>query len=126
MDLNLVWGIIALVCGTFMLVYGATLIRVVLAFAGFYLGFVIATIVLRALGIAADNQMLQLLVEIIIGAILGIIFYNLVSLTVYVAGGILGLVVGLFVTAVLGFQSDCVTGGIALVAAVMGGIFGRN
>ena len=39
MDYAFLWGVIALACGTVMIVYGASMFRVVLAFAGFYIGF---------------------------------------------------------------------------------------
>jgi len=126
MDATFLWGLIALVCGGFMLVYGASLIRVVLAFFGFFLGFVVATLVMEWLGLVADNTWLQLLVEVILGAILGLVFYNLVSLTVYLAGGILGAGLGMFIIGALNLQADWLAVGITLVAAVIGVVFGRN
>ena len=38
MDFNFLLGVISIVCGSVMLVYGASLFRFVLAFAGFYAG----------------------------------------------------------------------------------------
>ena len=43
MDYGFLWGVIALACGTVMLVYGAAMFRVVLAFAGFYIGFALVS-----------------------------------------------------------------------------------
>jgi len=126
MDATLIWGLIALVCGGFMLVYGASLIRVVLAFFGFFAGFVVATLVMNWLGLAAGNAWLQLLVEVIIGAVLGLVFYNLVSLTVYLSGGILGAGLAMFVIGALNLQADWLAVGITGVATVIGAIFGRN
>lgn len=126
MDSTLIWGIIALLCGGFMLVYGASLIRVVMAFFGFFLGFVVATLVMEWLGLAADNTWLQLAIEVILGAIIGVVFYNLVSLTVYLAGGILGAGLGAFIIGALNLQADWLAVGITLVAAVIGVLFGRS
>lgn len=126
MDATFLWGLIALVCGGFMLVYGASLIRVVLAFFGFFAGFVVATLLMDWLGLMADNAWLQLLVEVVLGAILGLVFYNLVSLTVYLAGGILGAGLGAFIIGALNLQADWLAVAILLVATVIGVIFGRN
>lgn len=126
MDATFLWGIIALVCGGFMLVYGASLIRVVLAAFGFFVGFVVATLVLNWLGLMAGNQWLQLLVEVILGVIIGLVFYNLVSLTVYLAGGVLGASLGLFLIGVLNLQADWLAVGITVVAAAIGTLFGKN
>jgi hypothetical protein len=126
MEATFLWGMISLICGGFMLVYGASLIRVVLAFFGFFVGFVVATLVMEWLGLAADNAWLQLLVEVVLGAILGLVFYNLVSLTVYLAGGILGAGLGAFIIGALNLQADWLAVGIIIVAAVIGVVFGRN
>lgn len=120
------WGLIALVCGGFMLVYGASLIRVVLGFFGFFAGFVIATVVMDWLGLSAGNAWLQLLVEVVLGAVLGLVFYNLVSLTVYLSGGVLGAGLAMFVIGALNLQADWLAVGITGVATVIGVIFGRN
>jgi hypothetical protein len=126
MNSTFLWGIIALVCGGFMLVYGGAMVRFVLAFFGFYFGMVATGILMNALGLAQDSPWLLLLVEVIVGSIIGLVFFRLVSLTVYLAGAILGLSLGLFVAAALNLNTDWLTLGVVVVAAVIGGIFGKN
>lgn len=126
MDSTFIWGILALVCGGFMLVYGGAMVRFVLAFFGFYFGLVAAGIVMNLFGLSTGNEWLTLFIQVIVGSILGLVFYNLVSLTVYLAGGILGLSLGLFVAAALNLNTDWLTLGIVVIAAVIGGIFGKN
>ena len=50
MDHAFLWGVIALACGTVMIVYGSTMFRVVLAFAGFYIGFGVVSAAIGSIG----------------------------------------------------------------------------
>jgi hypothetical protein len=124
MDYALLWGIIALACGTVMLVYGASMFRVVLAFAGFYIGFGLVMGVLGTLG-NAPSQAVQTIIAIILGAALGGVLYSFVRIAVYAAGGILGLVVALFFTSLLGLGNNWLLTVIALAGAGVGAVYGR-
>lgn len=124
MDYALLWGIIALACGTVMLVYGAAMFRVVLAFAGFYIGFGLVMGVLGTLG-NAPSQAVQTIIAIILGAALGGVLYSFVRIAVYAAGGILGLVVALFFTSLLGLGNNWLLTVIALAGAGVGAFYGR-
>jgi hypothetical protein len=124
MDYALLWGIIALACGTVMLVYGAAMFRVVLAFAGFYIGFGLVMGVLGTLG-NAPSLAVQTIIAIILGAALGGVLYSFVRIAVYAAGGILGLVVALFFTSLLGLGNNWLLTVIALAGAGVGAVYGR-
>ena len=69
MDYGFLWGVIALACGTVMLVYGAAMFRVVLAFAGFYIGFALVSGWLGALT-SGPSPAIQTLAAVVLGAAL--------------------------------------------------------
>mgnify|MGYP003577765510 CR=1 FL=1 len=124
MDYSLLCGIIPLACGTVMLVYGGSMFRVVLAFAGFYIGFGLVMGLLGTLG-NAPSQAVQTIIAVILGAALGGVLYSFVRIAVYAAGGILGLVVALFFTSLLGLGNNWLLAVIALAGAGVGAIYGR-
>lgn len=126
MDHNLVLGIVSLVCGTVMLVYGATLFRFVLAFAGFYLGFTLSMIGLSWLGDGAPSQTIQMVISLVLGAVCAGVLYSLVRITVYAAGAMLGLVLGLLISSLFSMNDTWVGHLIAIGALVLGAAFGRT
>ncbi len=120
MEYAFLWGILTLISGAFMLVYGATLFRFVLAFAGFFVGFMIG------MWIPAPSQFLQFLIALAIGAAGGIGLYFLVRASLYLAGALLGLVAGSFLAALLGLGDNWLTPVLSLGGAALGTIFGRS
>ena len=70
MDYAFLWGVIALACGTVMIVYGASMFRVVLAFAGFYIGFGVVSAWLGTLSTGPSPAMVTLIAAVL-GAALG-------------------------------------------------------
>lgn len=121
MDHAFLWGVIALACGTVMIVYGSTMFRVVLAFAGFYIGFGVVSAALGSIG-GGPSPAIQTIVAIILGAALGGVLYSFASLAVYAAGAILGLVVALFFASLIGIGSWMLT--VLALAGVGAGAFG--
>lgn len=126
MDFNFVLGVVSIVCGTVMLVYGASLFRFVLAFAGFYLGFILALNGLRLMGESAPSLGVQYLLAVVLGAVCGLVLYSLVKITVYAAGAMLGLVLGLLVASLLPIGGTWIGSQVGLGAAVVGAVFGNK
>ena len=124
MDYTFLWGVIALACGTVMLVYGASMFRVVLAFAGFYIGFGLVSAAIGSLS-GAPDQWVQTLIAIVLGAAVGGILYSFVGIAIYAAGAILGLVAALFFTSFFGFSSGWLLSLVALGGAGVGAFSGR-
>lgn len=118
MDNQFLWGIVALICGGFMMSYGAGLFRFVLAFAGFYIGFSLG------MRIGAPSDSFQIMLALVLGGVLGAAFYFLVKLTLYFAGAILGLVVGLLIAGVFNWQDQTLGWILALAGLGLGGFFG--
>ena len=125
MDYAFLWGLIALACGTVMLVYGASMFRVVLAFAGFYIGFGLVWGFLGSLG-GEVSQTVQFIAAVVLGAALGGVLYSFVRIAVYAAGGILGLVLALFLTSLLGIGASWLMTVLAVAGAGAGAVFGRH
>ena len=124
MDHAFLWGVIALACGTVMIVYGATMFRVVLAFAGFYIGFGLVSATLGTIS-GGPSPAIQTIIAIILGAALGGVLYSFASLAVYAAGAILGMVLALFLTSLIGVGSSWFLSLLAAGGAVLGAFGGR-
>jgi hypothetical protein len=119
MDYTFLWGVIALACGTVMLVYGASMFRVVLLFGGFYIGFSLVSLGLGGLA-TGPSPFVRTLIAIVLGAALGGILFSMVRITVYAAGAILGLVVALLFTSLFGLGSGWLISLIGLGGAGLG------
>ena len=120
---SMLWGIIVLVCGVFIASYGNVLFRFALAFLGFAVGYSLV----MWLGGGLDDA-IRIVFGIVVGGILAAVFYMLVKFTLYIAGGIVGLVLML---ALLGlFQLSGLDlgafGWILAAAAAIGGSFVGN
>ena len=126
MDFNFLLGVISVVCGAVMLVYGASLFRFVLAFAGFYLGFILTMGGFGMLGANVPAVSMQYVLAVVLGAACGLILYSLVKITMYAAGAMLGLVLGLLVASLLPIGGSWIGGQIGLGGAVVGAVFGRK
>ncbi len=124
MDHAFLWGLIALACGTVMIVYGASMFRVVLAFAGFYIGFGIVSSLLGQLD-GGPGPGAQTLIAVVLGAALGGALYSFVGIAIYAAGAILGLVLALFFTSLVGIGSSWLLTVLALGGAGLGAFGGR-
>jgi hypothetical protein len=117
-----VWGIVILICGVFIAVYGNILFKFVLAFIGFALGF---SLVMWLGGAMSDA--LKIVVAIVVGGILAAVMYSLLKFALYIGGAILGTVL---IVAVLGlFKLGGLDLGffgwiLAAVGAIAGGFVG--
>lgn len=122
--IELLWGLVMVGCGVFISVYGSVLFRFVLAMIGFTIGFAGAFIVT-----SDQNDALRILVGIVAGGLVALLLYSLIKIGLYIAGGILGAVVALVLSGLLGFL-DSGFGWSALVLLVAGtgsiGFFGRR
>lgn len=121
---NFLWGLIVLLCGIFIAAYGHVLFRFALAFIGFALGFYLV----MWLGGGLDSAV-RIIAGLVLGGILAATLYFLVKFTLYIAGGIVGLVLMLGILGLfrLGGLDLGIFGGIlALAATGLGGFFGHR
>jgi hypothetical protein len=121
---SLLWGILALASGIFICAYGNVMFRFVLAVLGFMLGF--SAVMWIGGGLASG---LLLVVAIVVGAIVAAVLYSLVRLALYIAGGILGIVIVLAIVGLVGVAGTDlgIVGWILLIAgAAVGGFLGRR
>lgn len=116
-----IWGAVAIICGVFFCVYGYSLFRIVLLFVGFLVGF--------SLGMALTKSQpdaIRLVVSFVAGGIGGAILYFLFSLSLYIAGAILGLVIALLINSVLGVGDGALQAIIILVGGGIGAFLGKR
>lgn len=117
-----IWGLILVVCGVFICVYGSLLFRYVLSVIGFAAGFGVT----MALTTSQDTAV-RIVVSLVIGGIAAAILYFLFRLALYIAGGMLGAVIALVVASLLGFL-DSGLGASGIISLIIGtglvGFFG--
>ncbi len=121
---SLLWGLIVLVSGIFIAAYGNVLFRFALAFLGFAIGF---SLVMWLGGFLGEG--IQIVVAIVVGGILAAVMYFLFKFALYIAGGMLGLVIMIAILGLfkLGGMDLGIFGWIlALAAAGFGGFFGHR
>ena len=115
-----VWGIVLVAAGVFISVYGNMLFRFALAVMGFGLGF------LAAVWLTDGQDTVQrVLVGLAIGGIAAIAFYTLVQCTVYIAGGIFGLIVALVVSALFSLFGPNLNDVVVTMLGIAGLIAGK-
>lgn len=122
--MDIIWGLVVLLCGIFIAAYGNVLFRFVLAFIGFALGFSLV----MWLGASIDMAM-RVIIGMVVGSILAGVLYMLVKFALYIAGGLLGLVLMLAILGLfkLGGMDLGFFGWIlAIAAAGVGGFFGQR
>jgi hypothetical protein len=102
-----------------MLLYGTMSFRIVLAAGGFYIGYAIGQWIP---GIASSNM--QMLISLALGAGLAVAAFYLQKITLNLAGGLLGFVVGLFIVSMLNLPSGWLSWVIILASTILVGIFG--
>lgn len=118
------WGFLVLFCGIFIASYGNILFRFVLAFIGFAIGFSLV----MWLGGSMDPA-LRILLGVVVGGILAAVLYMLVKFALYIAGGLLGLVLMLALLGLFKFVGVDfgILGGILVLAATgLGSFFGNR
>lgn len=93
---HLVWGLILIAAGVFLIVYGSAYFRYALAAIGFGLGF------LGSLGFTIELGLLtRLLIAIGAGLVGAVALYLLVNFSFVIAGAIFGLIVALLLLGIL-------------------------
>ena len=119
--MNVLWGIIIVVCGVFVCVYGNLLFRFTLAALGFGIGAILGWWLA-----GGQSDMMRLLISLALGGIGALLLYFLFQIGIYVAGGVLGLVVAFLLVALLGLGDSW----LALIFLVAGtgvvGFFARK
>jgi hypothetical protein len=121
--MELIWGAVLVGCGIFISVYGTLLFRFVLAMIGFAVGFAGALTLTDG-----QDTGLRLLVGLVAGAIAAGILFGLVRLGLWIAGGIVGIVLALMVASLTNQLdgSGTVVSLLVVAAAVPGAYFGRR
>lgn len=122
--MDTIWGVIVLLCGIFIAAYGNVLFRFVLAFIGFALGFSLV----MWLGGSIDTA-LRVVLGLVVGGILAWVLYALVRFALYIAGGLLGLVLMLAILGLFklgGMDLGFFAWILAIAAAGLGGFFGQR
>lgn len=125
MDYNFLWGVIALTCGAVMLVYGASMFRVVLLVAGFYIGFALVNVLLGSIS-GGPGPGVRNAIAIVLGAAAGFVLFSMARLTVYAAGAMLGLVAAMFLASLLGFSRGWAVWIIGLGGTGLGAFLGPH
>jgi hypothetical protein len=119
------WGIVLIAAGVFISVWGTLLFRFALAMMGFGVGFLLAMRIFEG-----QDEAARVLIAFAAGGVGAIALYALIGLSLYAAGAILGLVVGVAVTAIIDIFADRPDGIVALILTVggagLGAFFGRR
>lgn len=119
-----IWGLVAIVAGSFFCIYGYTLFRFVLAAFGFLTGYSLA------MGLTESQpEFIRLIIGVVAGGLGAGLLYYLYSVSMYIAGAILGFVVSLLLTSlllVMRVDNAVLSIILVLVGLGLGAWFGRN
>lgn len=115
---DVAWGLLTVGAGVFIAVYGLVLFKFALAAMGFSLGFVGGWWMLEEQDTAA-----RFLIALVVGAVLGFVFYSLVRFGVYIAGAMLGVVIAVVIGGVIAIFGSAPSN-IVMVILTVGGIAG--
>jgi|GEM_PF-3743147 hypothetical protein len=113
------WGLLAIVAGIFICVYGHLLFRTVLAGAGLITGLYIG----RWLTVGQD-EFLRLVVSLLFAGGFAFALSRLYYVGFYVAGALGGAIVGFIIVALFGLDNSLLIPVVA-IAAVVGGVIAR-
>jgi hypothetical protein len=121
----LIWGLVLIAVGVFLIVYGSSYYRYGLAAIGFGIGF------LGSLGFTIEFGLVaRLLVAIGAGLVCAVLLYMLVNFSFIIAGAIFGVVVALLFVGILeivGIDPPGVLVGLLILAGLgLGGYLGRD
>lgn len=122
---DVAWGLLTIGAGLFISIYGVMLFKFALAAMGFSLGFIGGWWILED-----QETATRFLIALVIGAVLGVLFFALIRFGVYIAGAILGLVlavvVGGFIEILGPSPSNIVMIVLAVAGVAGGGFFGAR
>jgi len=114
---DLVWGLVLISAGVFVAVYGSMLFKFALAAMGFGIGFAAAWWIL---GETSATSSVQVLVSLAAGGILAFAAFALIRFGLYIAGGILGLVLSFLVIGCINIWGDTNSDFLTVILAVAG------
>lgn len=112
---DVAWGVLTICAGLFISIYGVMLFKFALAAMGFSLGFIGGWWVLED-----QENASRFLIALVIGAVLGVLFFALIRFGVYIAGGILGLVLALVVGGFIEILGPSPSNMVMIILAVAG------
>lgn len=122
---EVLWGLVVIAAGVFICVYGTRLFRFALAAMGFGIGFLAAMRIFDS-----QDDVARVLIAFAVGGIGAFALYSLVRFTFYIAGGVLGLVLGFVVVGVIDLftsqPGDVTQTILAVVGAALGAFFGNR
>ncbi len=113
------YGIILIASGIFVASFGTVLFRFALAALGFGAG-----AILSWWFTASQPDMIRILISIGVGGIAAVVLYMLARVGIYIAGGVLGLVLAFLVVALLGTRNPAINGTLLVAGAGVSGYFG--
>lgn len=117
-----IWGIAVIAAGVFISVYGNVLFRFALAAMGFGLGFLAGARVFEG-----QDETARVLIALVAGGVVAVALFSLVKFTFYIAGGILGLVIGVVAVGIIDLFSSRPNGilqtGLTLAGMLLGAVF---
>ena len=124
--MDLIWGLVVVAAGIFICAYGASLFRFVLAVIGFAVGFSLAMAL-----VPASAGALGWIIALVAGGIGAFLLYKLFNLSLYIAGGILGIAIVMALLGLFGLTGSGQGLGIfgwilVLIGAGVVGFFGRR
>lgn len=109
------WGVLVIAAGIFVASYGTLLFRLALAAMGFGIGFLIAMRITEG-----QDASLRVLISFAAGGIAALVLYGLVRVGTYVAGGILGLILGIVIAGLLRTVGISIPDWLVTILAVAG------
>lgn len=112
---DLLWGIALVGAGVFVAVYGTSLFQFALGAMGFGIGFLLAMQILEG-----QSESVRILVAFIAGFVVAFACYALVSFSLWIAGGILGLVTGVAALGIIEILGPRPNGILSLIIAIAG------
>ena len=124
--MDLIWGLVVVAAGIFICAYGASPFRFVLAVIGFAVGFSLAMAL-----VPASAGALGWIIALVAGGIGAFLLYKLFSVSLYIAGGILGIAIVVALLGLFGLTGSGQGLGIfgwilVLIGAGVVGFFGRR
>lgn len=119
--MEFLWGLIIIVSGVFICVYGNQLFRLTLAAIGFGLGFILSWWLTDG-----QTNVIQIVVSLVAGGVGALVLYSLFRVGIYIAGGVLGLILGSLLVAIFNMQNTWLIGTLLIVAMGLAGFFGTR
>jgi hypothetical protein len=122
---ELVWGIVLVAGGVFVAVYGTLLFRFALAAIGFGVGFILAMQIFND-----QSEGTRIVIAFAAGFVGAFALYALVAFSLWIAGAILGLVLGIAALGIIDIFWSKPSNAVSLILTIAGGaagaFFGRR